>query len=65
MIIQTVLPVELEFLGRKPVEVQPVVEAISSNAGLLPIREFDERLGLTAGLAAQLTDARVRRNLLP
>ncbi len=58
MIIQTVLPVVLDFLGKKPVEVEPALEAMSSDAGLLPIREFDERLGLTEGFAAQLTDAR-------
>ena len=59
MIIQTVLPEMLEFFGKKPVVVEPVVEPISSDAGLLPIREFDERLRFTSGFAAQLSDARV------
>lgn len=59
MIIQTVLPQVLEFFGKKPLVVEPVSDPISSDAGLLPMREFDERLRFTAGFAAQLRDARV------
>src|SRR4029079_12165747 len=44
--------------GGARVEVESVEEQISSDAGLLPIREFDERLGWTAGFAAQLRDSR-------
>jgi hypothetical protein len=45
--------------GKKPVVVEPVVDPVCSDAGLLPIRGFDERLSYTSGFAAQLTDARV------
>jgi hypothetical protein len=47
-----------EFLGRQRVEVVLSEAPLSSDAGLLPIREFDRRLGWTAGFAAQLTDNR-------
>lgn len=48
-----------DFLGRKAVLVQPDEERLSSDGGLLPIRQFDEHWGLTAGFAAQLADERV------
>jgi hypothetical protein len=38
--------------------VEPVEEQLSTDGGLLPIRQFDERLGLTAGFTAQLRDTR-------
>ena len=46
------------FLGRTPIEVEPADEQLSSDAGLLPIRELDEQLGLTADFAAALHDTR-------
>jgi hypothetical protein len=62
MSIQDVRPEEwtltFDFLGRKDVDVQPVDEYLSTDAGLLPLRQFDERWGLTAGFAAQLDDPR-------
>jgi len=59
MSIQAALPFEYDLLGRLPVRVEAVEEHVTSDAGLLPIREFDERIGWTAGFAAQLHDARV------
>jgi hypothetical protein len=56
--VQTALPLVFEFLGRQRVEVAVSKTPLSSDAGLLPIREFDRRLGWTAGFAAQLTDNR-------
>lgn len=58
MIGQTALPLVFEFLGRKRVEVEVSETPLSSDAGLLPIREFERRLGWTTGFAAQLTDNR-------
>lgn len=46
------------FLGRKLIDVEPAEEQLSSDAGLLPIREFDEQIGLTADFAAALHDTR-------
>ena len=66
MSIQGVLPLGYEFFGRIPLEVEPVEEQVTSDAGLLPLRELDERLGWTASFAKQLHEARVggRHSLL-
>lgn len=58
MNIQSALPLVFEFLGRQRVEVERSEAPLSSDAGLLPIREFDRRLGWTEGFAAQLIDHR-------
>lgn len=59
MNIQSALPLVLEFFGSRRVEVEVSEATLSSDAGLLPIREFDRRLGWTEGFAAQLIDNRV------
>lgn len=59
MILQGVLPLEYDLLPGLPVRVEAVEEQVTSDAGLLPIRQLDERLGWTAGFAAQRRDARV------
>jgi hypothetical protein len=48
----------LEFPGLSPVIVEPVEEQLTGDAGLLPLRLLDERLGLSAGFTAQLSDPR-------
>ncbi len=58
MIIQSAWQLSLGFLGSTVVVVQPSAEQVSSDAGLLPFRQLDERLGLTQQFAAALTDRR-------
>jgi hypothetical protein len=58
VILQSVWQKCFDFLPSKPIVVQPVDAALSSDAGLLPIRELDERLGLTAQFVAALQDPR-------
>jgi hypothetical protein len=58
MSLQGVFPFVLEISGRKPVVLEVSASQLSSDAGLLPIRQFDERLGFTARWAAALQDHR-------
>ena len=58
MILHSVWQKCFNFLPGKPVVVEPADEALSSDAGLLPIRQFDEAWGLTAEFAAVLKDPR-------
>jgi hypothetical protein len=57
VIIRSVWQQSFDFFG-KPVVVQPGEAELTSDAGLLPIREFDQRIGLTEQFAAALTDRR-------
>lgn len=63
MIVQSVWPVEFDFLGRKSVVVEPSEGTLTSDAGLLPIRQFDEQIGLTEQVAAVLNDPRDGRSI--
>jgi len=58
MSIQSVWQTCFGFLPGKPVVVRLSESSLSSDGGLLPIREFDERLGLTSQFAAALRDPR-------
>lgn len=58
MNIQSVGQLVFECLVGKRVEVEAAEEQISSDAGLLPIREFDRRLGWSEGFADQIHDGR-------
>jgi hypothetical protein len=58
MSLQSVWQLSFDFPQLPPVVVEPVEEQLTSDAGLLPLRQLDERLGLSAGFAAQLTDRR-------
>jgi len=57
MTIQSVWQKSFDFFG-KPVVVEPSETELTSDAGLLPIRQFDAVLGLTEQFAAALTDVR-------
>ena len=56
--IHTVWQKSFGFLGSKPIVVEPSSGQLSSDAGLLPIREFDQRIGLTEQFAQALGDRR-------
>ena len=58
MSLQTAFQKCFSFLGEKPIVVEPSAGALTSDAGLLPIREFDHRLGLTEQFAQALDDPR-------
>jgi len=58
VIIQSVWQVSFDFLGGKPIVVAPQRAQLTRDAGLLPIRQLDEELGLTVAFAAALHDPR-------
>jgi hypothetical protein len=47
-----------DFLSSKPIVVESSAARVSSDAGLLPFRQLDERIGLTRRFAEALTDRR-------
>lgn len=55
---QSVWQRTLGFLGSKPVIVETSSAQLTSDAGLLPMREFDEALGFTRRFADALEDTR-------
>ena len=57
MIIQSVWQKSFDFF-RKRVVVEPGEAELTSDAGLLPIRQFDEAIGLTEQSVTALTDLR-------
>ena len=58
MSLQAALPFDFDFFGSLPIEVEVSDAPLTSDAGLLPIRQFDERIGLTKQFAAALDDPR-------
>jgi hypothetical protein len=58
MDLQRVDQWSFDFFAQKPVVVEPSRSQLTSDAGLLPIRQFDERIGLTKQFAAVLDDRR-------
>jgi hypothetical protein len=58
MSIQAAQQLHFDFFEPLPVVVQTSTAPLSSDAGLLPLRQFDERIGLTRAVAAALHDPR-------
>ena len=50
-------PQVLDFFGT-PLVIEPSPGRLSSDAGLLPVRQFDQRIGLTRAFAEALDDPR-------
>ncbi len=63
MIIHSVWQKSFDFFGSKSVVVEPSAGQLSSDAGLLPIRQFDEQIGLTKQFAEALGDRRRQRSV--
>lgn len=59
MSIQTAWQATFDFWGKLPILVEPSRTQLSSDGGLLPLRQFDEHIGLTQRFAEALQDARV------
>src|SRR5262250_1088410 len=57
MSIPSAWPQVLDFFGT-PLVVEPSPGQLSGDAGLLPVRQFDERVGLTQSFAEALDDPR-------
>jgi hypothetical protein len=57
MSIPAAWPQVLNFIGT-PLVIEPSPGQLSSDAGLLPIRQFDQRIGLTRSFADALDDPR-------
>src|SRR3974390_371556 len=58
MSLQSVPRLSFDFFPSRPVEVELSSSPLSSDAGLLPIRQFDERIRLTEQFAIALEDRR-------
>ena len=58
MVGQCDFQITFDFFTSKPILVEPSAAQLTSDAGLLPIRELDERLGYTKQFADALTDRR-------
>ncbi len=49
---------DFDFVEPLPIRIEVSNAPLTSDAGLLPLRQFDERIGLTKQLAAVLDDPR-------
>jgi hypothetical protein len=58
MSIQSAWQATFSFFGEAPIVVEPSQAQLTSDGGLLPLRELDERLGWTRQFASALQDLR-------
>jgi hypothetical protein len=58
MILQSVPLVSFDFLPSRPVDLEVSRAPLTSDGGLLPIRQFDDQIRLTEQFAAALDDTR-------
>src|SRR3954470_10934266 len=58
MSLQSVPLLSYDFLPSRPVEIEVSPAPLTSDAGLLPVRQFDEQIRLTEQFAAALDDRR-------
>ena len=58
MSIQPAWQATFDFWDESPIVVQPSAAQLTSDAGLLPLRQFDQRIGLTRQFAEALDDPR-------
>ena len=58
MSLQSVPQVSFDFFPSRPVQVEISSSPLTSDAGLLAIRQFDEQIGLTEQFAAAIKDLR-------
>jgi hypothetical protein len=58
MSLQPVPPLSFDFLPARPVEIEISPAPLTSDAGLLPVRQFDHAIRLTEQFAAALRDRR-------
>ena len=58
MILHDVFQLDFDFFSQKTISVTPVQESLSTDAGLLIFRQFDEQHQFTVGFAGQLEDDR-------
>ena len=58
MVIQSHWQASFGFLDSKPILIELQQAQLTSDAGLLPLRQLDEQIGLTAQFAAALHDPR-------
>jgi hypothetical protein len=58
MSVQSAPQISFDFLRSLPVEIEVSSAPLTSDAGLLPIRQFDQRIRFTEQFAAALHDPR-------
>jgi hypothetical protein len=58
MSLQSVPPLSLDFFPSRPIQIELSSSPLTSDAGLLPIRQFDEQIRFTTQLADALHDLR-------